>query len=355
MTIETATWQETGAWRKPCIVHVTMVAKDRQPLFGTLTHNGSNAEVEKTAIGWTLINEQKRLVEQCPEVRILADKVMPDHHHIILQVTQTMTRSIKEVVRGYMQGCRAATRASGYAEPIFDGAPHYRVLTHKGQLDAMIHYVFGNAERAWVKKQNPELFKLRRETIVRIGADGICPKRTKQPELERTKQPELHFSSMGNHWLLDWPDKQVIEISRTATDEQIQERERQAFQAASNGAITITAAISEGEKRIARALRTAGYPLIVLLTDGFPQPGDIAERYFKPGGVYFEACAAGKLLLLEPTEATLSEPTIVAKTEHTLEQKAIAKHQEYTPIPQNSKRWRFGALNVIGNMLAMGE
>jgi len=355
MTIETATWQEIGAWRKPCIVHVTMVAKDRQPLFGTLNHNGSHAEVEKTVIGWTLINEQKRLVQQCPQVRILADKVMPDHHHIILQVTQTMTRSIKEVVRGYMQGCRAAARASGYAEPIFDGAPHYRVLTHKGQLDAMIHYVFGNAERAWIKKQNPELFKLRRETIVRIGADGICQEGTKQPELVRTELPELHFSSMGNHWLLDWPDKQVIETSRTATDEQIQERERKAFQAASNGTITITAAISEGEKRIARALRTAGYPLIVLLTDGFPQPEDIAERFFKPGGVYFEACAAGQLLLLEPTEATLSEPTIVAKTEHTLKQKAIAKHQEYTPIPRNSKRWRFVALNVIGNMLTRVE
>jgi len=40
---ETFTWLEPGAWRKPCIVHVTMVANSRQSLFGKLSHNGSEA------------------------------------------------------------------------------------------------------------------------------------------------------------------------------------------------------------------------------------------------------------------------------------------------------------------------
>ena len=59
---ETSTWQQPGAWRKPCIVHVTMVARGREPLFGKLTHNGTRAEVEKTAIGWILINQQQRML-----------------------------------------------------------------------------------------------------------------------------------------------------------------------------------------------------------------------------------------------------------------------------------------------------
>ncbi len=75
---EISTWQDPGAWRKPCIVHVTMVAKGREPIFGKLTHNGTNAEVEKTAIGWALINQQQRMFDLCPEIKILADKVMPD-------------------------------------------------------------------------------------------------------------------------------------------------------------------------------------------------------------------------------------------------------------------------------------
>ena len=99
---ERHTWLQPGAWRKPCIVHVTMVANARQALFGSLSHNGTEAWVEKTAIGRALINQQRRMLEMCPEIKILADKVMPDHHHMVLQVQRTMPRSIKEVVRGYM-------------------------------------------------------------------------------------------------------------------------------------------------------------------------------------------------------------------------------------------------------------
>jgi hypothetical protein len=76
------------------------------------------------------------LLELCPEIKILADKVMPDHHHIVLQVQRTMPRSIREVVRGYMQGCKEEARKHGFTENIYDGTPFYRVLTHKGQLHA---------------------------------------------------------------------------------------------------------------------------------------------------------------------------------------------------------------------------
>ena len=66
---ETFTWLQPGAWRKPCIVHVTMVANARQALFGKLTHNGTEAMVEKTPIGWALIHQQRRMLELCPQER----------------------------------------------------------------------------------------------------------------------------------------------------------------------------------------------------------------------------------------------------------------------------------------------
>ena len=49
---ETFTWLQPGAWRKPCIVHVTMVANARQSLFGSLSHNGTEATIDKTRIGY---------------------------------------------------------------------------------------------------------------------------------------------------------------------------------------------------------------------------------------------------------------------------------------------------------------
>ena len=325
---ETFTWLQPGTWRKPCIVHVTMVANSRQPLFGRLTHNGSEAVVEKTPIGWALINQQHTLLGLCPEIKILADKVMPDHHHMVLQVQRTMPRSIKEVVRGYMQGCKRAARALGYTENLYDAPPFFRVLTHKGQLHAMIEYVKANAERAWQRKQNPDLFRIRRKT-------ELCG---------------LQFTSMGNHFLLDWPDRQQVEMSRSATDEQIEDRLKGVLPAAQNGAVTYTAAISKGEQKIARTLREQGFPLVVLLNDGFPAEGSPQERYYKPGGTYFEACSRGQLLLLEPHESAFVNPAVKMATEETLRRKAEAKHYSYTPVPVESQRNRFVALNEMGKL-----
>lgn len=342
MTPTSATWQSPGTWRNPCIVHVTMTAKNRQPLFGSLVCNANHAEVEKTPLGWVLINEHKHMLNLCPEVRILADKVMPDHHHLILQVLTPMSHSIKEVIRGYMQGCKKAAAKIGYTEPLFDAAPYFRVLTHRGQLNAMIHYVDANAERAWLKHQHPDLFQLKRETVCYVPSVGL----ESQPCLP------LHFSSMGNHWLLDWPERQFIEMSRSATDNQINTTIQATLNRAKNGVITITAAVSEGEKRVARAVREGGYPLVVLLTDGFPTQGSEAERFYKPGGVYFNACAAGKLLLLEPTEDTFLLPIVTDAVEKAAIKKAEEKHLDYVSLPPESKRWRFLALNQIGKMIA---
>ena len=309
-----------------------MVARGREPVFGKLTHNGTKAEVEKTAIGWALINQQQKMLNLCPEIKILADKVMPDHHHIVLQVRRTMTRSIKEVVRGYMQGCKAEARKLGFEGNIYDAPPYYRVLTHKGQLQAMIDYVYANAERSWQRKQNPDLFRMRR----------------------RTEAVGLLFTSMGNHFLLDWPDRQSVEMSRSATDEQVQQKLKSVMAAAQNGAITYTASISKGEQFIARTLREQGFPLVVLLNEGFPDEGSQHERFYKPGGVYFEACSNGKLLLLEPTEQAFSSLFIQQAVEETLRLKARAKHFEYTPVATDSLRYRFAALNEMGRRLVEG-
>ena len=326
---EKHTWLEPGAWRKPCIVHVTMVANARQSLFGKLAHNGFEAVIEKTAIGWALINQQRRLLKMCPEIKILADKVMPDHHHMVLQVQRTMPRSIRQVVRGYMQGCKEEARKLGFEENLYDAPPFYRVMTHKGQLHAMIEYVKANAERAWQRKLNPDLFRIHRKT-------NVC---------------QLQFTSLGNHFLLDWPERQLVEFSRDASEGQIEERLQSVLAAAHNGAVTYTAAISKGEQRIARMVREKGFPLVVLLNDGFPKEGSPQERYYKQGGVYFEACSRGKLLMMEPDESAFVNPVVMKATEDALRRKAEAKHYYYSPIPVTSQRYRFVALNEIGRML----
>ncbi len=67
------------------------------------------------------------------------------------------------------------------------------------------------------------------------------------------------------------------------------------LRAASQGAVLVSPAISNGEKTIMRAAFEEGLPLIYLQENGFT---DLA----KPGGMRMDACARGQLLILAPWE-----------------------------------------------------
>ena len=382
-------------YRGRAIYHFTLPVEERYPLFGTL--DGESAET-----AFVRLNPYGRRVCQmlCGlaqfyagkgfALKVLAQKVMPDHVHLVIQVLEPLPQSIGAVVRGFKSGCtkvykemyssgenaaevhrneernademhrneernaaevhrngerndedghEKAAEVPVHFARIFAGRGsiwqqdaayyHERILHAPGQLRRMIDYVKDNPRRLWIKSHNPELFRLHR----------------------RTEAAGLSFTSMGNHFLLDWPDKQMVEMSRSATTDEVKERVQSVLAAAHNGTITYTAAISKGEQFIARTLREQGYPLVVLLNDGFPKEGSPHERYYKPGGVYFEACSKGQLLLLEPTEQSFLDTGIQAAVEETLRRKAGVRHFTYTPIPLTSQRYRFVSLNEMAKRL----
>ena len=379
------------------IYHFTLPVEERYPLFGTL--DGESAEtafVRLNPFGRRVCQMSCGLAQFYAEkgfaLKVLAQKVMPDHVHLVIQVLEPLPQSIGAVVRGFKSGCtkvykemygsgenaagvhgnkeenaagvhgndegngeRVHGNQEGNAAGVYrnrgsEDAPvhfarifarrgsiwqqdvayyHERILHAPGQLRRMIDYVKDNPRRLWIKSHNPEFFRLHRQ----MEAAG------------------LSFTSMGNHFLLDWPDKQMVEMSRSATNEEVQERLREVLAAAHNGTVTYTAAISKGEQLIARTLREQGYPLVVLLNDGFPKEGSPHERYYKPGGVYFEACSKGQLLLLEPTEQSFLDTGIQAAVEETLRRKAEVRHYTYSPIPVTSQRYRFVALNEMARRL----
>ena len=357
-------------YRGRAIYHFTLPVEERYPLFGVL--EGESAEtafVRLNAFGRRVYQMLDGLAQFYAgkefALKVLALKVMPDHVHLVIQVLEPLPQSIGAVVRGFKSGCTKVYKemygsgenaagvhgdcegsgAGGRADApvhfarifarrgsIWEQNPayyHERILHAPGQLRRMIDYVKDNPRRLWIKSHNPELFRLHR----------------------RTEAAGLSFTSMGNHFLLDWPDKQAVEMSRSASNEEVQERLQSVLAAAQNGTVTYTAAISKGEQLIARTLRAQGYPLVVLLNDGFPKEGSPHERYYKPGGVYFEACSRGQLLLLEPTEHAFLDADIQAAVEETLRRKAEARHYTYTPISVTSLRYRFVALNEMAKRL----
>lgn len=162
---------------------------------------------------------------------------------------------------------------------------------------------------------------------------------------------ELLFDTMGKSRLLDWPDKQVITLSRSLTDAQIQAEVTKALMNAERGTVTLTAAINTGEKAVAKTIREAGYPLVIMMLDGFPDEGTDAARYYHPNGIYHTICGEGRLYLMAPHPSNYDNQTIIAATEAELQRKASEKGNQYRPIPHNSKRWRMIAGNVMLNFL----
>ena len=207
--------------------------------------------------------------------------------------------------------------------------PFIRTLSHKGQLKNIIKYTHNNPDNAIMREENPDLYVIRRGIVI----NGLT------------------FDTMGKNRLLDFPLRQTVAISRNATEEKIQQMAEQALREAERGAVTYTVAISEGEKHVARVIREHGMPLIVIMPEGFPLECTAAARYFHPHGVYHKACGEGRLLILSPSEHNYSLESVVKRTEAELKRRCMARGLTHTPIPHNSKRWRFIACNVMLQMI----
>lgn len=335
-----ASWLD---YRSPAIYLLTLVTVDRQPLFGQLV----GETIHLSPLGEQIAAEIERIptYRDASSIEVYSFVVMPDHVHILLQVHDRLPKHLGSYIGWFKLQCSdhynalsAGPSAGSVPDvpprntstgPVLADVParnilfapeyHDRVLTHKGQLANMKNYILDNPRRLALKRANPDLFRLHRQTLV----GGIA------------------CTTLGNIFLADYPQRAVLQCSRSLTPADISALRDECLAEAANGTIYITAAISEGEKTIARTLREAGYPLIILLENGFPKPDDPHYKYFKPQGVYFEACAAGRLLLVEPSPALLDRPDIAAQV--------TTKAGDF---PHTSKRYRFLALNALAAEIA---
>ena len=370
------------------IYFLTFVVVNRKRMFGRLkrlthpTPEGHTAVMEASDLGNAIYREFNRIQAIHPSIQILAKQIMPDHFHAVVWCHEGFEGSIKVVARSFSQACSRIAREyarrqregnaplsagtssrglpslsalSNRAAPTSpqtpslakmptlsmeeldcgNGArvlfekPFIRTLSHKGQLKNIIKYTHNNPDNAIMREENPDLYVIRRGIVI----NGLT------------------FDTMGKNRLLDFPLRQTVAISRNATEEKIQQMAEQALREAERGAVTYTVAISEGEKHVAREIREHGMPLIVIMPEGFPPEGTTAARYFHPHGVYHKACGEGRLLILSPSEHNYSLESVVKRTEAELKRRCMARGLTYTPIPHNSKRWRFIACNVMLQMI----
>ena len=304
-------------YRSPSIMMVTIVTSKRLPLLGKL--QGEN--IILTELGQKVAEEIKRIptYNGAESIEIYSYVIMPDHVHILLHIHEHLPRHVGYYIRWFKKQCTyiglalAIPSARNHVS-LFAPQYHDRLLKGKNQLPHLVRYIQDNPRRLALKRANKDLFRIRQNQL--IGT--------------------IQCTVLGNIFLIEHPLRLVLQCSRRLTQEQIDNLKADCLREAADGTIYVTAAISEGEKQIARALREAGFPLIILLEKGFPAPDDPHYSYFKPQGVYFEACAAGKLLLIEPHRDLLDREDIAVKTE------AKVGH-----IPHDSQRYRFVAMNIL--------
>ena len=295
------------------------IADNRTPLISPRF-----VRCELTALGKAVEECWEAIPQFYPQVQIIRKQVMPDHFHGILWVKDPLGCHLGQVVKGFKIGCNRAARrlcpgllaegAGLFAEGFQDS-----ILFHEGQLEKMIAYIEANPLRLAVKRARPGLFTMVRGVRVEgsVIGDSIADNRTHDNRTPRSFP--LYFSAIGNRALLARPMVQVqcsrryfgykriakpgggMKIARDPAWNPIMDFATPEFEklrsrllaAARHGVVLISPCISDGEREIARAALAEGLPLVTMQNKGF-------SKLEKPAGRHFEACAAGRLLMLAP-------------------------------------------------------
>ena len=311
------------------IYMVTMAVEGRRPLLGTLRGSSSVADgqegapcVVPTPLGQEVIRCWELIPQFHHEVRLLAFQLMPDHFHGILFVQEAMEEHLGQVISGFKAGCNKAYRKLMMVEAVpgvVEAVPqHTRKAvpqhTEKGgpsAYEAVPPLPLPSEHR--LKKDDRShglLFERGYNDLISKSYD-MLPRLTtylhENPRRLAIRREHLDYfrvqfgvtvagqtyAAIGNRFLLDRPDMERVQLSRSLTEDQIA-KERDKFLAmAKTGTVLVSPAISTGEQVVMRTVMDARLPQIFITPWGF-------NKFSKPGHQYFDACADGRLLLLAP-------------------------------------------------------
>ena len=270
-------WQEPGTWRGIGIYHVTMVVSSREPLLGSLVipdNDPNKARVKLSPLGLRINAYVEDIPVRHPEIRIIQKRMMPDHLHVILYVTKPMSLSIKMVVRGLWQGAKKEGRDK------FNEVPFIRPMSHRGQLQTIIHYLQMNPQRLATKKLRPGYFYVQRG----VDISG------------------RNYDLVGNAAILTAERYMPVHVRRTMVEaadhgdnKALRDYMNMCVLAARNGAVLVSPFISPNERQIQAKLLEEGLPFMCIADNGL-------GAYYKPSDGLFDAVAAGKVLILSPWE-----------------------------------------------------
>ncbi|MBQ6472578.1 MAG: hypothetical protein IJJ33_11380 [Victivallales bacterium] len=246
------------------------VVVERTPIQGPLD---VAAHFEPSRLGRCIQALWRQIPQCCPQVTPLYLQLMEEHLHGIIQAKEYLSKPIGHVIGSFKGDCTQAYRKEFGISNVSLFSPGYQdtILFQDGQLDRMFNYVKDNPRRLAIKRLFPDLFRV----MQRIPFGGG------------------HLNGIGNLFLLQAPRFYQIQASRRISREDLEAKKQELLQAISMRCVIVSPCLSAGEKKLARLAFEQQAPLIVLQNRAF-------SPYYKPPGRYFDACAAGRLLILAP-------------------------------------------------------
>lgn len=269
------------------------------------------ADVVLSNLGEKILAHWKRISEFTPEITPYYARIMPDHLHLLLRVTRPMKRHLGAAIAGFKTGVEKLALLSqnkpsspvgvAPARLLADGYQD-TVLLHEGQLKNLFEYYESNPLRAAIKREASALFTKVEDFALQLEGIGRgCFAAVGNRDL--LKRPLIQIQCSRSYFSYSRVPKRGggVKIEKNAKGERVIKYESEEFKAIKETIVAalekdaafITPAISDGERELAREVLKRGGNLITLQNKGF-------APLYKPSGKAFDACAAGRLLMLAP-------------------------------------------------------
>ena len=162
--------------------------------------------------------------------------------------------------------------------PVFTEMPFIRPMGHNTQLPNTIRYIDMNPQRLATKRQKPGFFCVQRNIVIGGRSyDGVGNTMLLMAE----KMAVVHVRSA------------LVKAAERGDVEALRNYKNSCVLAARKGAVMVSPFISPHEKQVMQVLLDEQWPFICLTDNGF-------RDYYKPSDALFDACAAGRVLILSP-------------------------------------------------------
>jgi len=322
------------------------------------------AHIELSPLGEAVLSAWQQIPFVYPQVSIVQHVIMPDHIHGILYVREDTTFHLGQVIKGFKTGCNKSLRllveearkaqlqsqnnADGAISPsavpsasaAVPAAPSASaaVPSASAAVPGVVVSPFQRLLLSWAatlsqhtRKQQTRKEQTRKQqpkggqpaTGLHLWEKGYNDKilfnystldkwkaylsdnprrlaiRRLHPDYFRVRfgitVAGRQYAAIGNRMLLRHPEIIQVQLSRHFTDDELAVRVEALLRQARHGAVLISPAISKGEQMVMRRAMDENLPLIFITPWGF-------NTFSKPGHQYYEACAAGRFLMLAPWE-----------------------------------------------------